>query len=126
MLKLLLAAAGFLLFASAAHAQPYLTCEGDSQTAARVEGPPDDQTWCAIVAQKLGWFHVNYAVSGSKIQDVLWRLNHELGAPGTCVVVMIGANDAYVPSTTAQNNASAMAPEWKLPAPVEPRSRCST
>lgn len=81
-----------------------LICEGDSQTAARPGVTTDAQTWCAIVANRLGYTHSNFAVGGSTTADVKSRLPADLATAGSCVVVMIGANNAFIPTTTTVDN----------------------
>jgi lysophospholipase L1-like esterase len=91
-----------------------LICEGDSQTAVR-SPVTDAQTYCAIVAAALGWDHTNLAVAGSKASDVVARLPTELAStPGACVLVMIGANDAYI-DPYAYNAAASAPPQWTAP-----------
>lgn len=100
----------FLLLSTPAFADN-LICEGDSQTAIRAGVTTDPQTWCAIVAGKLGFTHSNFAVGGSVASDVKARLPTDLATAGSCVVVMIGANNAFIPTTTTVNNAV----EWTVP-----------
>lgn len=89
-----------------------LGCEGDSQTAVRA-GVTDAQTYCARVANGLGWNHLNFAVAGSTSQDVINRLPNDLASAGCCdcFLVQIGANDSFIsPSTNAS-----YPPEWTVP-----------
>lgn len=88
-----------------------LACEGDSQTAIRT-GVTDSQTWCALLAAKLGWNHVNFAVPGSTSQDVINRLPTDLLTKADCWVVQIGANDSFITSGSAS-----YPPEWTAPQP---------
>lgn len=111
----------FLLFSSNALADN-LICEGDSQTAVR-SPLTDAQTWCSIVANKLGYTHSNFAVGGSTTADVKARLATDLATSGSCVVVMIGANNAFIPTTTTVNNSV----EWSSPViPPSPGTSLAT
>ncbi len=88
-----------------------LGCEGDSQTMAR-SPLVDADTYCAKTAARLGYDHVNWATSGAKTADVVSRLPDELaGTHVDCLLVMIGANDAFIDPTTYV----AYPPEWTGP-----------
>ena len=112
----------FLCFASPVFAGE-LICEGDSQTAVR-SPVTAAQTWCAIVAGKLGYTYQNFAVGGSTTADVKSRLATDLAASsGGCVVVMIGANNAFIPTSTTVSNSV----EWTTPVtPPSPGTTLAT
>lgn len=89
---------------------------GDSQSAVRAP-VTDAQTWGALVAERNGWTHTNRAVGGRTSSDVLANISADLAAStGSKCLLMIGANDAFIPATTIVNNAV----EWT--APVTPPS----
>lgn len=92
--------------------QKMLGCEGDSQTAIRSTTTEAD-TYCHKVAAALGWNHVNWSVGGSTSTNVVSRLPSELaGTHVDCLLVMIGANDAYAGESVYVG----YPPEWTSPA----------
>jgi lysophospholipase L1-like esterase len=97
-----------------ANAADAILFEGDSQTSPRAPVTAE-QTYAALVSAQLGRPYVNYAVPGSKASDVIARLPGELSAnPGaSCVMVMIGANDAFIDPDTYMTQATAS--EWAAP-----------
>lgn len=93
---------------------------GDSQSAVR-SPVTDAQTWGALLAAKNGWTHTNRARPGATSTDLRANLPADLASStGTKCVVMIGANNAFIPTTTPVNNAV----EWT--APVIPPSPGTT
>lgn len=79
-----------------------LIVAGDSQSAARA-AVALSQTWGAIVARNAGVGYVNCAVAGDTSSDLLARFPAVLANAGSKLGIMIGANDAYVPSGYTPN-----------------------
>lgn len=101
-----------ILFASGSLQAKILGCEGDSQMAVRTP-LVDSDTYCAKTAARLGWSHINWAVGGSTSADVVARLPAQLAAqPVDCLLVQVGANDAFILPTTNVSYPS----EWTAPA----------
>lgn len=91
-----------------------LACEGDSQTAAR-GSVVDSQTWCALVANHLGWNHLNFARLGSTTVDILGRLPSDIATCAAvggcgCFVVQVGGNDGFISPAMTMT-----LPEWQVP-----------
>jgi lysophospholipase L1-like esterase len=96
---------------------------GDSQSAARL-AVTDAQTWGALVAARNGWTHTNCAVGGSTSSNLLSNISTYLAASsGTKCIAMIGANDAFIPTSTTVNNTV----EWTSPlTPPSPGNTIAT
>ncbi|MGM4906231.1 SGNH/GDSL hydrolase family protein [Tardiphaga sp. 866_E4_N2_1] len=73
-----------------------LLCFGDSQTVGVREGVRPGEEWCSLLARRTGRTAINKGVGGNTTNDALARIDADvLQQPGSCVAVMLGANDGW-------------------------------
>lgn len=73
-----------------------LICIGDSQTAVRSPLVASD-TYCHKMASAIGKTAINKGVGGNTTSDMLARFTADVTSQsGSCVVIMGGANDAFI------------------------------
>jgi lysophospholipase L1-like esterase len=97
-------------FSSQSYAES-LICFGDSQTAVRTPLVSSD-TYCHKMAMATGRVAINKGVGGNTSSDGLKRLKADvLNQNGSCVVIMFGANDAFIDPTAVYD----LKTRWNAP-----------